>query len=76
MHYSTGHPVHVGDIVELYDRQPGRVVCVLDGGEFSDDFPRTDWAWLERGLLIRAARDALIHRDDSRGLRLLRPVGR
>jgi hypothetical protein len=74
MHYASGHPAHVGDLVELRPGHPGRIVCAPEERDYPDDFPRRDWAWLERGVLIRTATNRLVHLPRLHGLRLLRPA--
>jgi hypothetical protein len=75
MHYPNGRPAHVGDLVELTRGHPGRIVCAPDDRDYPDDFPRRDWAWLERGVLIRTASNHLVHLRRLTGVSLLRPVG-
>ena len=61
MKYADGRLVVVGDRVNLWRRQPGTVVCSIDTDEFTADFPRSEWAYLERGVLIRADGGGLFH---------------
>lgn len=61
MKYSSGEVANLGDKVALGDGASGEVVCSLDTGEFSSHFPRTEWAYLKRGVLINFPKYGLIH---------------
>jgi len=61
MKYSSGEVANLGDKVTLGDGAQGEIVCSLDTGEFSSQFPQTDWEYLKSGVLINFSRYGLIH---------------
>ncbi len=74
MKYPDGNEVRLGDRVRLWDGNCGIVVCSIDAGEFTDEYPKDDWAYLGSGVLILSEMAGLIHyKDPEPELDLLRP---
>jgi hypothetical protein len=65
MHYSDGAEVRLGDRVRLFDADMGVVVFSIDTDEYSEDFPRGDWAYLKQGVIVRTDKGTLVHIDDA-----------
>lgn len=63
--YPTGEYVQLGDRVRLGVDSGGQVVCVLDTGEFSSAYPKDEWAYLQKGVLIRFPIHGLIYYDTT-----------
>ncbi len=61
MQYPDGQLAHLGDRVFLWKGAEGVVVCSLDTGEYSDDYPESEWGYLHKGVLIRSPQAGLIH---------------
>ena len=61
MNYGDGRPVAVGDRVRLWEGQFGVVVCSIDAGEYTADYPEGNWAYLKSGVLIRTDKGSLFH---------------
>lgn len=61
MRYLDGQMAHRGDKVRLWNGAEGTVVCSIDTDEFSDEYPRDQWAYLLRGVLIHSTQTGLIH---------------
>jgi hypothetical protein len=61
MRYPDGAIVHVRDRVRLWEGAYGEVVCSLDTDEYSDRFPKSEWSYLERGILVESPQAGLIH---------------
>jgi hypothetical protein len=61
MQYPDGQIARRGDKVRLWGGTVGTVVCSLDTDEFSDEYPRDQWDYLRRGVLIHSAQTGLIH---------------
>lgn len=62
MRYSEGKPVKLGDRVRYgADGALGRVVGIIDSGEFQAGYPEEEWAYLERGVLVESDKFGLIH---------------
>lgn len=60
--YDTGEELHIGDRL-IADGMTGTVVCVIDRGEYSSDYPESAWSYLERGFMFMADDGVLIHFD-------------
>jgi hypothetical protein len=61
LRYSSGEEIRLGDSVLASGTAPGTVVCVIERGEFTPDFPAAQWAYLERGFMVLEADGTLIH---------------
>jgi len=64
MRYSDGSEARIGDIVAIDTRHRGNVVANLDSDQFSDAFPRDEWQYLERGILVETDFAGLVHYPD------------
>jgi hypothetical protein len=64
--------VRVGDRVRLESEAEGRVVCDFDHDEHAADFARSEWQYLEKGILVETEQLGLIHLpEDDAGLELI-----
>jgi WD40 repeat protein len=61
MKYADGQLVAVGDRVKLWDNEYGTVVSSIDTGEFTKEYPKTAWDYLNSGILIKADDGELFH---------------
>lgn len=61
MKYADGVEIRRGDHVRLYGVQTGVVVFSVDSDDYSDEFPRDEWAYLKSGVMVKADNGALIH---------------
>jgi len=61
MKYPNGQEVRVGDRVKLWDDQPGTVVCSIETGVFSKDYPKTEWGYLKSGILVKTDTGEVFH---------------
>jgi hypothetical protein len=60
--YETGEDVRMWDRV-TWGSGPGIVVFSIDSGEYSDRFPREQWAYLESGVMVDSAEAGLVRED-------------
>jgi hypothetical protein len=65
MQYVDGRPVELGDRVRLWADCTGTVVCAIDNNAYLDSYPREEWSYLGRGVLI--------HTDDRQIFHYLEP---
>jgi hypothetical protein len=65
MKYSSGQEVRLGDKVKLGDDIDGVVVCSIDTDEYSYEFPRAQWEYLARGVLVKFAKYGVIHYEQA-----------
>jgi hypothetical protein len=66
MKYLDGQEVRLGDTVALGGDQQGIVVCSIDTEEYSDAYPRSQWEYLNTGVLIVFPTYGLIHYKRTR----------
>lgn len=64
MKYSDGQEVRLGDRVKLGADDGGIVVASIDSGEYSQEHPAEQWAYLKRGVLIEFPTYGLIHYEE------------
>jgi hypothetical protein len=60
MKYLDGRTVMIGDRVRL-GTDDGVVVFSIDTGEYVDEFPKTEWEYLENGIMIDFPKLGLVH---------------
>lgn len=65
MKYLTGEEVTIWDRVQAWDGCRGIVVFSIDADQFSDRFPKADWAHLERGMMMDTESAGLVHLKES-----------
>jgi hypothetical protein len=58
---SRGQLIRLGDRVRLGGGVEGVVVFSIDTDEFSPAFPKADWEYLGRGIMVETAQAGLIH---------------
>ncbi len=61
MNYADGQPIKLGDRVKLDGDSGGVVVCVMDTGEYSAEFPEAHWGYLKEGVLLKLPTYGLVH---------------
>ena len=61
MKYLSGQNIKLHDRVQLWKDRFGKVVCIIEDSLFSDEFPQADWAFLQKGLLVKLDDGQLIH---------------
>lgn len=61
MNYSDGKKINVGDRVELWNNKFGYVACSIDDGIYTEEFSRTDWAHLKKGVIVKMDDGQVMH---------------
>jgi hypothetical protein len=61
MKYLNNRDVAVGDRLLLWHDQPGTVVCSIDTGEFTEEYPKEQWGYLKSGILAKTDIEELFH---------------
>ena len=61
MRYPNGEEARLGDTVRIGESEHGVVVCSLDTHEDSEQFPRGEWEYLSKGILVKFERLGLVH---------------
>jgi hypothetical protein len=64
MKYTDGRLVVVGDRVRLSEDQCGTVVCSMDADEYTREYPRSAWRYLNSGVLVKTDEGELFHYDE------------
>jgi hypothetical protein len=61
MNYPDGNRVILNDRVKLWQGCFGTVVSSIDDGQYSSEYPREEWEYLRKGILIKSDQAGLIH---------------
>lgn len=61
MKYASGQDALLDDKVVLGNIAEGEIVCSIDTGEFSPLYPKSQWEYLNRGILVSFPKFGLIH---------------
>jgi hypothetical protein len=61
MKYPSGDEVRIGDRLRIGPSLLGTIVCSIDSGEYSPDYPKEQWAYLGRGVIVLTETAGLIH---------------
>lgn len=64
MKYPDGQEVKLGDRVKLGQDEGGIVVCSIDTDEYSADYPKEQWGYLKKGVMINFPLYGLIHYEE------------
>ena len=67
MRYPSGEEIRLWDRVELWADCHGIVVFSIDTDEYSPAFPKEEWAYLKRGVMVASDRVGLIHYSSECG---------
>lgn len=70
MKYEDGTEVRYGDKVRIITNETALVVFSIDTNEYSDEFPKAQWEYLKKGVMVRTEKGALIHVEDWEDLEL------
>jgi hypothetical protein len=66
MNYATGEVVKLGDRVSLGQDVGGVVVFIIDTGEYSSDYPESQWGGcLKKGVMVHFPMYGLIHYEEA-----------
>jgi preprotein translocase subunit YajC len=65
MHDATGRLVRRGDRVTIGGGVDGTVVLSIDTDEFSVEFPKDEWDYLGKGILVRTEAAGFVHLLES-----------
>jgi len=73
MKYPDGQEAKLGDQVKLWSGNRGTVVCSIDAGEYAAGYPKEQWAYLGRGIVVFSEKAGLVHYTESEpGMRLVK----
>jgi len=61
----NGRLIRVGDRVTIGSGITGVVAFSIDTDEFSDAFPREQWHYLGRGIMVRSEQAGLVHLSEG-----------
>jgi hypothetical protein len=65
MEYADGRQARLGDKVRYSDGGRGIVVCSIDTDEYSDTYPKEQWRYLKKGVLVQTDTMGLVHYEKS-----------
>jgi hypothetical protein len=56
-----GITIRLGNRLKLSNGDQGLVVCNIDSGDYSNDYPESDWGYLTEGILVVSKKIGLVH---------------
>src|SRR5258706_11614974 len=59
--YPDGTEARLGDRVRFSNGDEGVIVFSIDADEYAPDFPKAEWAYLGKGVMVRTVQGALVH---------------
>jgi hypothetical protein len=62
--YPDGTDARLGDRVRFSNGDEGVIVFSIDTDEYTAAFPKAEWAYLARGVMVRTDQGALVHYED------------
>lgn len=65
MRYSDDTEMRLGDRVQLSNGETGTIVFSIDTHEYSDEFPKEQWIYLNKGVMVKTDKGALVHYEDQ-----------
>lgn len=65
MKYVDGQEIQVGDRVRMGDDDGGIVVCDIEAGNFSPSYPKSEWDYLNEGVVIVFPRYGVLHMTEA-----------
>jgi hypothetical protein len=64
MRYPDGSEARLGDRVRFSNGDEGFIVFSIDTDEYAPDFPKAEWEYLGKGVMVRTVQGALVHYED------------
>ncbi|BCM18781.1 hypothetical protein [Mesorhizobium sp. J8] len=61
MNYPDGILARLGDQIFVWEGNEGVVVCSMDTDEYSEEYPKEAFGYLERGIMVLSEKAGLIH---------------
>ena len=71
MKYPDGTVAKLGDRVRLPNGECGTIVFSIDTDEYSANFPKDEWDYLCKGVMVMTDVGALVHFEDPN----IEPIG-
>ncbi|MBZ9882801.1 hypothetical protein LB535_10585 [Mesorhizobium sp. CA10] len=72
MKYTDGTLAKLGDKILVWEGNEGVVVCSMDTDEYSEEYPKEAFGYLERGIMVLSEKAGLIHYvKPEEGMRLI-----
>ncbi|MFZ6046764.1 hypothetical protein ACFW0H_11625 [Pseudomonas sp. CR3202] len=61
MNYIDGQKALLGDEVLIAGKHKGNVVACIDQGQYSSQYPASDWSYLGEGALVDTDFGGIVH---------------
>ncbi len=66
MRYADGNEALLGDLIAIDEKYKGEVVANIDGNQYSDAHPSSQWSYLGKGILVDTDFGGLVHYQDGK----------
>jgi hypothetical protein len=71
MKYPDGTEARIGNRVQFSSGEKGTIVFSIDTAEYSNEFPKAQWSYFKKGVMIKTDKGALIHYEDPNVLEVV-----
>jgi len=65
MKYPNGTDIRLGDEVQLSNGETATVMFSIDTNEYTDEFKKSEWEYLKKGIMVKTKDGSLIQYEDS-----------
>lgn len=65
MQYADGNNAKLGDLIAIDTKYRGLVVACMDTDEYSADFPKEEWSYLIKGIMVDTDFGGLVYYKDE-----------
>ena len=65
MKYSDGNIAKIRDLIAIDTKYRGLVVACIDSDEYSEEYPRNEWSYLLKGIMVDADFGGLVYYQDE-----------
>ena len=61
MKFSNGREAQIGDMFKFGNGTKGTVVCSMDLGQYSVEYPKEQWGYLLEGVMVETEVMGIVH---------------
>jgi len=65
MRYADGNIARLRDLIAIDTKYRGLVVACIDSDEYSEEYPRDQWSYLLKGIMVDTDFGGLVHYQDE-----------
>jgi hypothetical protein len=62
--YPDGTEARLGDKLRYSDGSIGIIVCSIDTDEYSASYPKDQWSYLKKGIMVESKKMGLVYHEE------------